>query len=95
MGVRELGSCCACTVGFFKLRNLSSWLIAHSTITYDDIGPPGEDDRWNTRLLLHEVLEKRFPLMYVRRRLQSTGRIDGECHIAQTSEAGEDRREYI
>ncbi|KZV72465.1 carboxypeptidase S [Peniophora sp. CONT] len=34
------------------------------TITYDDIGPPGEDDRWETRLQLHDVLKKRFPLIH-------------------------------
>ncbi|VDC06086.1 unnamed protein product [Peniophora sp. CBMAI 1063] len=34
------------------------------TVTYDDIGLPGEDDRWDTRLLLHDVLEKRFPLIH-------------------------------
>ncbi|KAI0032673.1 carboxypeptidase S [Vararia minispora EC-137] len=34
------------------------------TVTFDDIGLPGEDPRWNTRLLLHGVLEKRFPLVH-------------------------------
>ncbi|KAI0060656.1 carboxypeptidase S [Artomyces pyxidatus] len=36
------------------------------TETYDDIGPPGEDPRWDSRLLLHEYLEKRFPLVHMK-----------------------------
>ena len=43
------------------------------TVTYDDIGLPGEDDRWDTRLLLHDALEKRFPLMYVNMLLALSG----------------------
>ncbi|KAI0314592.1 hypothetical protein OF83DRAFT_435980 [Amylostereum chailletii] len=34
------------------------------TETYDDIGRPGSDPRWNTRLVLHEYLERRFPLVH-------------------------------
>ncbi|KAI0041286.1 carboxypeptidase S [Auriscalpium vulgare] len=34
------------------------------TETYDDLGPPGEDPRWDTRLVLHDYLEKRFPLIH-------------------------------
>ncbi|KAA1468962.1 carboxypeptidase S [Dentipellis sp. KUC8613] len=34
------------------------------TETYDDIGKPGEDPRWNTRLVLHDYFEQRFPLVH-------------------------------
>ncbi|THH20461.1 hypothetical protein EW146_g918 [Bondarzewia mesenterica] len=34
------------------------------TETYDDLGKPGEDPRWETRLLLHDYLQKRFPLVH-------------------------------
>jgi hypothetical protein len=39
--------------------------LTHRTVTFDDFGLPGEDPRWETRLLLHKVLEKRFPHVYV------------------------------
>ncbi|KAI0259581.1 carboxypeptidase S [Gloeopeniophorella convolvens] len=31
------------------------------TVTFDDMGLPGEDPRWETRLTLHEYLTRRFP----------------------------------
>ncbi|THH17830.1 hypothetical protein EW146_g3048 [Bondarzewia mesenterica] len=34
------------------------------TETYDDLGKPSEDPRWETRLLLHDYLQKRFPLVH-------------------------------
>ncbi|ETW79160.1 Metallo peptidase M20 [Heterobasidion irregulare TC 32-1] len=34
------------------------------TETYDDLGKPGEDPRWETRLLLHDYLQNRFPLVH-------------------------------
>ncbi|EIM86566.1 carboxypeptidase S [Stereum hirsutum FP-91666 SS1] len=34
------------------------------TESYDDIGPVGEDPRWETRLLLHDYMLKRFPLVH-------------------------------
>ncbi|KAI0675970.1 carboxypeptidase S [Trametes maxima] len=34
------------------------------TIAYDDLAPPGEDERWEVFEDLHEYLEQRFPLLH-------------------------------
>ncbi|KAJ3931943.1 MAG: carboxypeptidase S [Lentinula lateritia] len=43
------------------------WLsgaVQIETETYDDLGPVGEDPRWENRLLFHEYLENTFPLVH-------------------------------
>ena len=35
-----------------------------STIAYDDLAPPGQDERWEIFEDLHAYLEQRFPLVY-------------------------------
>ncbi|KAI0300039.1 carboxypeptidase S [Multifurca ochricompacta] len=31
------------------------------TVSFDDMGPPGEDSRWESRRMLHDYLKHRFP----------------------------------
>lgn len=32
---------------------------------YDDLKPPGQDERWEIFSVLHAYLEAKFPLVYV------------------------------
>ena len=34
-----------------------------STESYDDLGPPSEDPRWEIEAEFHEYLESRFPMV--------------------------------
>ncbi|KAI0358307.1 carboxypeptidase S [Trametes cingulata] len=34
------------------------------TVAYDDLAPPGQDERWEIFDVLHEYLEQRFPLLH-------------------------------
>ena len=34
-------------------------------MAYDDLAPPGQDERWEIFGKLHAYLEQRFPLVYV------------------------------
>ena len=36
-----------------------------STVAYDDLAPPGQDERWEIFGTLHAYLEQRFPLVCV------------------------------
>ncbi|KAF4126985.1 hypothetical protein GMORB2_0723, partial [Geosmithia morbida] len=40
------------------------------TVSYDDLGPPGEDDRWAPFFDLHAVLEKLYPNLHKRASLE-------------------------
>ncbi|KAJ3823013.1 carboxypeptidase S [Lentinula raphanica] len=49
------------------------WLsgaIQIETETYDDMGPVGEDPRWENRLQFHDYLEKTFPLVHTYLKLE-------------------------
>ncbi|THU91182.1 carboxypeptidase S [Dendrothele bispora CBS 962.96] len=50
----------------FKVKAIE-WLggaINVATETFDDMGPIGEDSRWENRALFHKYLEKTFPLVH-------------------------------
>ncbi|KAI0630735.1 carboxypeptidase S [Trametes polyzona] len=50
----------------FKLKAYESLggAIRVPTVSYDDLSPPGQDDRWEIFADLHVYLEKRFPLVH-------------------------------
>ena len=50
-------------VAFKKQIERHSAIVKVPTICFDDLGQPGEDDRYAPFYELHDVLEKTFPLV--------------------------------